>query len=161
LVERRKEPDQQIAVINPTTYTVEEMITVKQGNTCKWITHSRGELYLSCPSEHKVLKVSLTGTIIAEFGVDPIPQGLVPVDPDFTVVALDPAEVAVDGSGLILLADSRNNRVQVYGAELECLGILEIPEMSLRPCGMFLDTRSRILYLTCHWSNSTLVLQLA
>lgn len=59
----------------------------------------------------------------------------------------DPAGIAVDSFGNMIIADACNNRIQVYDKHRNYLGLIKISTPLNRPSGIYLDIETKSLYV--------------
>merc|ERR1711874_220450 len=66
----------------------------------------------------------------------------------------DPAGLVLDQLGNIIVADSRNHRLQVFNARGKYQGFVRVDPPVRRPSGIYLDCDEGELYVLNYWGNS-------
>lgn len=66
----------------------------------------------------------------------------------------DPAGIAVDSVGNMIVADAGNNRLQVFDKKRKCMGSVKLSTLISRPSGIYLDVESKSLYVLNLRGNS-------
>ena len=70
---------------------------------------------------------------------------------------LDPAGIALDSQGNMIVADARNHRLQLFSKKREPLGIVKLDAALERPSGIVFDddlNQNPVLYVANLWDNS-------
>ena len=60
----------------------------------------------------------------------------------------DPTDIFVDDVGNMMVADSRNHRLQIIGVDQECAGFVKPDPPFARPTRIFVDPEQRELYVS-------------
>ena len=69
----------------------------------------------------------------------------------------DPAGIAVDSQGNMIVADARNHRLQLFSRKREPLGVVKLDASLKRPSGIVFDddlNQNPVLYVANLWDNS-------
>lgn len=128
---------------------LEDIIEDKKNSQCKFLHCDGVRLYISDLGLNVVYVMELMGEnegVVKSFGKTGKRPG------QFK----DVAGIAADTDGNVLVVDACNNRIQVFNANRQFLGMVKIPGQAglRRPSGIALDMENETLYVLNLWSNS-------
>merc|ERR1711874_862871 len=121
-----------------------DIIQDKEKTKCRFLNYREDIIYIVDLGLDMVYTLNTKNNTAAQFGRTGTKTG------EFR----DPAGLVLDHLGNIIVADSRNHRLQVFNAKGKYQGFVRVDPPVRRPSGIYLDCDEGELYVLNYWGNS-------
>jgi len=124
-----------------------ELVDIVQDKTkskCRFLNYFQGTVYIVDLGLDCIYTLNTDGNHAEMFGSSGTGSG------QFQ----DPAGLVLDDNGNIIVADSRNHRLQIFNSQNEFVGIVKVDVPLRRPSGIYLDKKHAELSVLNYWGNS-------
>ena len=119
----------------------------KRVSKCRFLAYKRSRLHIVDLGLNCVYVLNMNTNISRVFGSSGRRVG------EFG----DPAGIAIDSQGNMIVADARNHRLQLFSRKREPLGVVKLDASLKRPSGIVFDddlNQNPVLYVANLWDNS-------
>jgi len=121
-----------------------DIVEDKAKSKCRFLNYYKGKVFVVDLGLDCIYTINMDGNHAEMFGKTGSGRG------EFT----DPAGLILDDFGNMIVADSRNHRLQIWSSKNEYVGDVKVDTPLKRPSGIYLDKKYRELYVLNYWGNS-------